>query len=418
MSNIASNRLEDALQTYEDLCLMQEALSLSSRNNRGSRSAHPPLSGGAANWRRLRSRLLDNEYDMLSNASDWLFSAEFKANSQLMYNVISPLEDLPLDLYMWVRQSRRIFAVSPDLQRFTVAGNYGHLKWDNVLFPFPSFLVELETPIVEGGVKESALFDAFLVTWLPLPDTNDGPNRQLKIRLFHRKKSDRKGILTQPERNTLQRDLDRRNWVRLAKEGQKTLSKSLSDAEVTQGSLHLGIYERALHGLDICVEPKEILEAMHVLQRALPGKVSFANEKVATESTHWRHYSEAAKIAIGLSLYLVHMSTNSEPAEWKQPKHSRPGPLNAITDGTYICEVVGKGIFDPTIFHPEGGGKLRSGFEMPPHFRRAHKRRPAGSAPNAPKTIEVPSTFIHKDRMPPSGVAGGTRTEVRFDDYE
>lgn len=397
--NVASERLEDALRTYEDLCRIHELMATDLPADMVDKM---PYAGALVNWRTLRQKLLDGTQCPFAS-SDWAIPPCNREQPLFLFWKL--LESLPLELWSWMHYSRRIYAIDTNLQKFLLGGNYSQLRWSDILFPFRVFVVELATPIgqlevdYETGVETSVLFDSIFVEWFAPTEKNEGI---LKLRLFLKKSHDRKGFLRQSERQQHDIDLERRKLVRLAGRSAKLLKRKDPQRNFQQGT-HVHVIT-----LPVGEDPSVEIEPEDMLRSATSNEFD-ANDFLV--------YSRAAKIAIGLSLYLAHMSDNSEPVEWKLMGVSRPGPLNVITDGAHICSVVGRSVFDPTIFHsPQEGKRRREGFEMPPHHRQAHMRRPRGSSANAPKTIRVSATFVHKDRMPPAAIAGGTRKEVRFED--
>ncbi len=397
MVSIASERLEDALQTYEDLCRLLEPLRLAPGSQQVGMLKHE---GILANWRKLRSGLLDSKNNVFTS-SDW--KIHLRKGSLIADDYLHALAPFPLELHRWMHTSRRIFAIDPALQSFLLKENYSKQTWQNILFPFPAFVIELEKPIAESDKNDPHSvyeLDTILVSWFAPTGESEG---FFRVRTFRKKTHNRKGALLQSERAEYDKYLARNNSVRLGRLTRQ-ITRQKSSRDYDQGVYQTGFTIPAGEDSYVEIEPVDLL------------RLSDNSDERVTED--YSIYSMASKLAVGLSLYLAHMSAKSESVEWSPTGNTRPGPLNIITDGAYICRVVGKSVFDPTIFCPGPIERLHSGYEMPPHHRRAHLRRPRGSSPNAQKTVRVEATFIHKDRMPPHAVAGGARTVVRFDELD
>jgi hypothetical protein len=416
--SIGSERLEDALRTYEDLCLIQEARSsiyhFGGRSRDPNAMPQPKLEYGLANWRAMRKRLL-NTQTMLGD-QNWALHIAYTEEDSL-HGLLWGYDDFPLDLHQWLHQSHRIFSLGSDLQSAFLKHNYSDLTWDQIVFPFSSFMIELEQPIMEGVVDKPAAFDTILVTVFPLPDENGQPNHQIKIRLFHKRNTDRKGVISQSDRQLLDRDIQRKQWHRLHKPMQRVRAK-LREIELFPGYVQSVIYEKAVHSSQVHLEGDEFLANQRRLQRNVAGLI-MTKTSAMSDTRFWSHYCDAAKIAVGLSLYLYQGSTVIQD-EQRSPRGngtiaSKPSLHSFITDTAHVCTVLGKGVFDPKKLIRKSRKGLGMGREMPPHPRRPYMRRPRGQGNNpfAEKTVSVRKTYIHEDRKPKEGVIPGSRTEVK-----
>ena len=75
---------------------------------------------------------------------------------------------IPLSVLAWNHHSRRIFHLTSESQTLLDATSLGGIKWKDIKFPFESFLVTLEEPIIDShGTEYDAILLAKIDSFFP-----------------------------------------------------------------------------------------------------------------------------------------------------------------------------------------------------------------------------------------------------------
>lgn len=382
--------LENALRAWEDLRLIDEVVQRLAI--RDGRKRPEDLIRPLKDWRELRKHLL--------NASAPGFEFDFErfcgfANEDetMIQGKANLYQELPLQLASWTASSRRVFSLSEDLVMRFVSADYSHYQWSDLLWPFDSFVINLEQPLVIKGTdgiyrtlalilvssicKISADFshgddrrDGFEIA--PYYSTVDG--KELPTELLGRKEH---AQLDDHLRHKRWEKVDKRK-SRLANHIVNALDQSNNELPPGNGDPHLVLKDGLINqGVNVA----KIIAGLCLYLEALPGKT--------VDSYRW----------------------HSTPAI-----AARREVRKVITDGELICQVEDFNVISPntiTLF-PE---TLRAGpaYTVTPHWRRAHYRRAKGQGKNplAPRDVYVGPSLIHKDQLPEGAVPGGSQSSVR-----
>ncbi|MFA5184971.1 MAG: hypothetical protein WC551_00590 [Patescibacteria group bacterium] len=378
------HRLEQALCVWEDFSYLSRLRHEISRIS-GSTPAFP-LAGPIANYHRFRQFLLS------------LGDASSLANLEKFYEIfIGPrdferaygcLQLLPAFILAWTMNSRRVFSLSGDLQRLLAATSLEDVTFGEIPYPFNSFAVSLETPIIGA---DGAEFD-FLVF-----RTGSIPGDKREIGLFL---------------------LDRRygNYNRISGFDKKAIEKSMA-----KGSLQAyeSAYQRYASVAGSCKNRMRLdFDAEASLVEYVPT-TGWANGIRVTEKTQELapEIITAQRLTAGLCMYLATLpsTVNQHRSGWMPlSKSSRLDP-RAITNAAQICTVTSQHVLTAEERQTyDIASRGMTGYELSAHFRRGHWRRPPGKGddPLALKIVWVRPTLVRRDRLGPGELPGGSQTNL------
>lgn len=375
------NALEASLRAWEDLYFLDELAGMVAT------AIGKPLDGlpgTASHWAEFRSYLLnfkDGDFDInrFCDRNDDIQFASSLFDS--MY---------PINVAAWTIGSRRVFGLTKELQEKFLAAEYKKVRWSDLLWPFKSFAIALEEPLVEQSVhsRKGSVESRFLLVTSCYEITGDdvGLDEGFECRMFWNDPGEGENlnvILSERERAELREDVRRKNWARI---GRKVVQ-----------------YRRRLGQMRML--PGSVLGWRAQLNEPLFNR---APDNLATATM---------KLVAGLCLYMESLPSSARSDnDWRTyvPSSSR-GVRGVITDERQVCEVVDFHVRSPDTLAVFPRVPKPAGYTVKPHWRVAYKRRRRGEGhiPDAPRVVEVPSTFVHKDQMPPDAIVGGAVTKVR-----
>lgn len=404
MLESTSLRLAETLNHWKDACWYTQTLLNLAFGKKSEQELWYPEQ--ARHWRTFEQKVFDNSTQYLKTA-DWMILKR-TPESDLLF----PYQTFPFEFFEWSRKSRRVFEIPADLQHAFATAAFPNITWADVLMPFDSFAVKLATPlVVEDRPGKWTQYDTILVSKITFHDLQGKPS-QLIVRVL--------GPTFDGEKEPRLQEKDFRRVSLLAKRGQENeaMEKLKKMWAERSGSLKStpGWRNLVLHSYKTPNRHLEI-ETEHFIKRL----DSDTRQKIkgGIEEATWRAEpsSWAAKIAVGVMLYLQSLSNTPLPwREQRQPHRSQKGSRGVtgiITSPEYICAIVGRGIIDPSTYGLNDPNKHEgSQFFVRPHWRRAHMRRSPGSAPNAPKDVKVPPVLVREDLVPLFGIISGTKTKI------
>lgn len=356
---------------------------------------------------RLPHVILNNNITDL-NISDWQPLEQFA--SEIGKRIVQ-YENFPYELFRWNRASRRVFHLPHSLEAMLAAAEFPDMDWQDVLWPFDSFIVTVEKPIVVrhpiGGIDQA--FDTIMVT---KTDTSKG--FQVHLRWIHTPSTPGKKLgLNVSEINRFRSLLKKGRINDAAKLWDKRYKEIFRFCPFQIGSQNvvIDVVQDSDGGRGkITTEPHELYEK-------LGGMSDWRGQELGYDESSRSFFeglSVTLRIVVGWMLYLESLTKDS--AEWRPGAKSRTrlmvgGAPSIITEPDQICTIVGKGRIDPSEVTSELGQRCSKGF-VRPHWRRAHYRRPAGSSHDAPKSQRIPPVLVRSDLVPLYGIIGGTSTVV------
>ncbi len=285
----------------------------------------------------------------------------------------------PMQIAAWVRGSQRIFSLSAEaIDKWTEA-EYADRKWEEILAPFDSFLIELRRPIVHDTSWGVVHIHGILVTRIASIDPGTPAGH---FECVH--------LTTDKNNNVHEGDLSKDDLKKLkaAAKGQKNIDQ-----------------------LDEVLRKTAIAALTKIGPHAL---LSFRVDEL--ESVTSRDLSDLTnltrKIIAGACIYLSRKRKKSDPPIMPLP----PRPpiknlkhMNVITDPAHVLTIGHVHNFDPLA---ETEGSEYEGGPKSPHHRRAFMRRAPGSPQSAEPTIKVKATVVNRHLLPRDAIPKGTVTKL------
>lgn len=368
-------RLEQGLSQWEQLCFI---LGLDARITQGLGKPIFPLVEPLLYYERLRRTLLRSYTGGRININMFI-------PPESLQEYFGSVCFLPYALMSWTVHSRRVFHLSDEIQVQLANTSTEGLTWMDIRWPLESFGIELEVPLVDAKGRS---YDFILVSQL------HGDYRE--IRLFPRE-LDKVYFLSKEEKEDLDRGVVNRKWIKTYERSKQIRSDRVLDVEYSYFALDPTVVNRPVDD--------SIVDMWGDLIR------SRGNSPPAMEDHP--EWDDAARIVVGLCMYLTVLRRSSpSQSEWV-PAPSTPDP-NAITRAAEVCFVSS---IHP--FHRDErvivGGKKRSPFEMRTHWRQGYWRRPPGQGKNplARRTIWIRPMLIRRDRLVRGAVPGGDISKMK-----
>jgi len=346
-----------------------------------------PITGPVANWRSLRTDLLD--------ISSNIFPSEKYQGDENHQKLFGPIGIAPYIIAEWTRSSRRIFTLDGALQDLLACTSLERTCWGDVTWPFDSFAVELANPIEESG----ELYDTIVVT-RSHAEINRQRNDFLLFTILNRKLRSVRPIQAK-DRKLFARYLKR-------KDIDAYLKRMGSAVQFLQSVPFEGFTLRFpdIRHQFVTTMIKSLLD-----KQKLPGY----NSEHSSDAL----YDAAAHIVIGLCLYL----TTLTPKDRRDVVRKNPQPQNKNTPDSKaiflesdVMHVKSLHVIteeEQKLFREIATSSDRS--DVRAHFRRGHWRRAPGSGddPDAPKIVHVRPTLVRKDRLFNGMIPGGATSKVR-----
>lgn len=384
------HRLDRGLRLWEDTCLFA---SVEARRSQlaGERPPTLPFTGPFRYWQEFRNSLIRNED----------FSrAKFTGDKKLFHSTLGWTWSLPLHLWSWTHNSRRVFHITKELQLLLEATSLGDVRWSDIQLPFHSFVITLELPIEDKG---EPLYDCMMVSQYRTVNEDSTavlPNTFCSVLVLSKDLEERK-LLSNNQRDNLTRLCNRREWAKL--------SKQIAEHQDT-------VWPRAtVFSLDLdSIQNSLVTESTVNLVNQSPHTTPYAKDAEA-------HLSQdmSLRLLAGLCLYLEGLgSVSPHKSDWRRLAKTDRLDRNAISNPAQVCAVS----LDYNLLTPEerevlstDPGARRAYKEMGFHWRRKHKRRPPGQGKNpaAPKTVPVPAYRVRIDRRLEETIAGGSEQRLK-----
>lgn len=303
-------------------------------------------------------------------------------------------ELFPYELFNWNRNSRRVFHLPISLKTLLETAELPNVTWDDILWPFDSFIVTIEEPItINYPDKRIIKFDTIMVT-----KTDSVTSGGVSLRWIQTStKSGQKLGFNDKEIGRLRRNLkhgkikEARDFWYKKYEAQKELFQSNTGSQGTNFNINWNTSQEIVTGTNKLIE-------------------SFfgANLPTDIERSFCETLSTVLRIVVGFMLYLESLPKNT--TEWRKPNknnlHAMSGLTNVITKPENICNIVGKSYLHTTKTM-SSGQRNHKGF-VRPHWRVGYKRR------NSKK--KIPPVLVRADLVPLYGIVGGTTTIVNTEE--
>ncbi|MBL7058528.1 hypothetical protein ISS03_04270 [Patescibacteria group bacterium] len=390
--------VDGLLRSWEDLNLVANYLV---RSHDKLRKPLPyRMEGPVKYWHELRSYLL------YSHGSKDFDTERFVSKQKLPMSGV--LATLPYVLYKWMRESRRVFHLSDDLQNLLSAISLNNVEWQDILFPFDTFLVTFDEPISIKTKEFEITFSCVFVCAMKKGEL-DGLNGKnyLQFRIIDQ----RQGYLIPGRiKKSVKQALDNDNWERASTLMEREYRKITRKGKSGDSVFTLEVDN--LRNKKVSASVRLLLESQwgHKIEDHNNREEGF--EFVEEDIQVW---DRVIKIALGLCLYLKTLPTKtSHKTQWTQIIKKGLIDKKAITREAQVCTVTSmhKLSADEQEAVNSINKRKGSGFEKCAHYRRGHWRRSPNSKTDAPKCIMVRPTLVRADRLPKGAVPGGAKTIV------
>lgn len=361
---------------------------------------------------RLVPTIMDNRISEIS-LDEWMPAPEYKE----MDNTISTLGDefawFPLQLFQWNRNSRRVFHLPHTLVASLSAAEFGDVTWNDVMWPHDAFIVTLEKPFSINSLDgKTEYYDTIMANILPI---GEGGRKTLCVRLFQAPKTSGKRYgLTRSEREKFVKEMKRRRWQKAIDICEDVRLGMQSDYPSVPGSCGCAIDSNLEGDAPVIIAFQDQLAMGSTINQS--RLISHDNLR-ETQRGKLEISIVAMRIVVGWALYLETLSTDRIKTEKNQRKAKilSGGHPGSITNPEDIFHIVGRSELRSGGSNNQRRSVEEGGF-IRPHWRRAHKRRPIDSAPDAPKTVKVPQKLIREDLVPLFGIIGGTKSVMFLED--
>ena len=298
-------------------------------------------------------------------------------------------------LYSWTRNSRVVYHVPDDLRVLLQATSFQSSKWHEIPWPFDSFIVTLDKPVVSAsGVP----IDTIIFT-----RAKDG-DEDLLFFMFLPATMEKYEPLTQQQKERLFLLLQRGNTRKVLDQLPRIAKRKLKLASFYY----------------IMASPAKMID-IRLQDTALADPVppNDGNEEEAPlDSETLAICRELALMTAALALYI---STIPPGQATPKPRSSLIPPAikkqdpRLISSPSRVCHLTNtfKLSSEEIEEFEEAMRKERTGMVVP-HHRRGYFRRPngLGHEPSAPRTIWVRPAFVNRRHLPEDTLPGGALVRV------
>jgi hypothetical protein len=309
------------------------------------------------------------------------------------------IQDFAAILLSWITYSKRVFRISKEMQARFEMISLGNIMVSDIVLPFPAFGVELDT---EMEYAQGDAFDFMVVS-------NYHELIYPKIAEMCREKNEPlSAITTYSSAQTTYRSIPATKKKEIMGNAQRGYSRH---KDLARDVAYLR--EKAIEG------GKQMGRSETII---IPVSEDCLAEDFLAKATEMFPPEDVRRIRVifNLCLYLQSLPAQHEQEEgkkWKEEPFEDDGTPSGstLTRSANLCDIVGRHILDSMLVDKGGREVLAgSGWELPPHWRRAHKRRPPGkgSDPNAEKSVKVRHSLVRADRVPEFGGVIGSVAEV------
>ena len=446
---IPVTHLQRALEVWEGLNLSTDAnaaLSLVAREGR------------TIEWWKLRSHLLTLGRVMRTSNPYQEEPREFQISN---FQIGSPLLDLlPMLLCWWNGTSRRVFALDADLQAYLNMVGIGNTRFEDIMLPFPAFMVTLGQPIFDENGRS---YDGLMVvsrraseppydqqlTIIAFPTEllayeAIGQYRQDQIREAISRGNDRRlrdllrethladrlpaqvpwrsfELLHSPANSILQRLMSsRRGLARSLRDMESQVRAMRENQERIGRQMRFTVprWRDRRAFFDLLTRHAAMQEREQVVQQQAAA-LEERTQALMREAQAAEFVNIATRIALGLCFYLQLLppGTSAQRSDWQPLRHSQDP--RAIRIEAQVCSVTGVQFLPrltPEMWQLFAAtlDARHSILQRPADLVRGHWRRRMGEGHvvNAPRVVLIKPYLRGEDRLGPDGLAGGVITRV------
>lgn len=399
---VEKNILEKLFQMWREMCILfPHALQLRETYQpdtimwKGCFNAEGPYIPGVPDSFRQYIRTSFGkpfDFERFCGSQELMFYMRFQ---QVYMPHLTPL--LPYVLFRWVCGGKRIYKLSQDLQNLLLNTSLGDMTWDDLKWPFDSFMLELPVPVGEHQYTHIVA---------------------VKIPEYDRQHLDVAFVICLANHQYC----DYYDDVPEAILGAIRSGKMSASNTPRQVARALDQRTRRSDGTpDVNTGFCTIIPCAHGTSKMKDGILSSCPTSIAeTIKESWR-FDDIGRLVAGFMLYLQSLPPkSSEVSPWssyRKDRDKRQNPTSFLADDARICQVESKYVFSAEERQMFADAHMNTlGSEVRCHFRSGYWRREPGHGhdPEAKKTIWVRWTIVRRDKLPEQGIPTGAK--VTFPD--
>jgi hypothetical protein len=391
-------RLEQALIVWEDTCYLQKRISKFTPESTKILVDMPDHNGPLVHYREFRDHVI---HDSVKGNFDIERFTFFRYNQESIVTNCA----IPTALFAWNHCSRRVFHLDHNLQTLLSATSMDGVFWNEIKWPFQSFVIELSDPLADSNGK---LYDYIIVgeigkicnvfknkegrivsvVLLPQELENYKPLNKKKIeRIFKRE---------------IREDMIKLvlKWQRLALDYKESFAFLFSDNPKNSLAVNKP-YEESAKYFNEHFRPKGL--------RKLAEQVGIEMPPIEDEYSSYSLFDKAKHLIASVCLFLETLPPK-KTIETNQIEKRKKDEINVGLPCVSIAEEIFQ-LQSESILSRETQETVaeiirsRSSRDVRPHWRRGHWRRIWGSKENvsAPR-IWIRPCLVNKEKLPPNSV--------------
>lgn len=402
-------RLEQALAVWEDTCYLQKKLYKFMPESAKIKLNMPDYTGPLVHYREFRDHVIHDSAKGNYDLERFTFS-KTADESSVCFSAV------PTNLFAWNHYSRRVFRLDKSLQTMLSATSLEGLYWNEIKWPFQSFVIELSDPLADDDGK---LYDYIIVSEVgkicDITTAKDGE-------IF--------SILLLSQELEEYRPLNKKKIERIFKRETETdMLKMVRKWEHLYGnySMTFAIVAPANSDKDLQVN-KSFKESVKIFKEKYGGlstnmrKFAASTEiEMPEEEDDYAYYSlfdKAKHLVASICLFLSTLppkETLDTDVSRKTRKEASEMGLPCVSSAEEIfqlqCESVLSRETQETVAEII---RSRNSRDVRPHWRRGHWRRIWGSKENlhAPR-IWIRPCLVNKEKLPQNSVPLASQTNLK-----
>ena len=311
------DRLEQVLVRWETICFLLncEWKMVSALQQKRMLPIGALESGPAIYAPEFRRYLLETTSDVIDQR---FMGSSFVQGSNASW------ASFPAEILAWTKQSRRVFQLSEELNMLLSLTALDGIIWSEVPWPFSSFAITLEKPIVDHRNIE---YDCMLFsTYRSLG------GEMMTLRLLPKQMAE-SYVPSRAEKNRLIKALEKRNADKMVNELESIKKKIDRAAKPQWVTIPKRDLEKELVTTSI---NKFITYEIDDL-----GKIKIHPEGLSADVQGYGYFTEAFNIVVGLCFYLQSLGhrRNTHRSDWAPARETHHPDPRAITNEALVCAV-------------------------------------------------------------------------------
>ncbi len=372
---------EQALRAWEDIMFIGQVKALLENRE--------PC-GPVRHWSEFRSYVL--RYRLGDRFDNGRFT--FFTTNQVMWGMPYGISSM---LTSWITHGKRVYRLSPSMQAMFSKVSFGTMRISDLVFPLKAFGIQCNTvPDTDGNGSDVGMILVSDYPTLLVERVTEEERESTVAFSFFPVSLLSYQALASGEKKLLLSKITEGNARRLPK-----VLKRVMDTYRTNMSAVTG-FEK--DGYLLPLNRDQLIED-YFTQLSAGG---FPEGDVTQ-----------IRIVYNLCVYLQSMACikkSTGMVRWERDTNrAAPTQSPVLVSETDVCVVEGWGTLDAGVHGGSGSREGTSGgWEVAPHWRSAHKRRPKGKGndPTAEKTVSVPRTLVRIDKMPDIGTLKGSSKKI------